>query len=98
MSPTWTSAPFGPYVSSTTTTMDYGKSYAVAKRVDQTIDQWGNLLTMTLFDYSGAVRRQFTNTYSAASALTSHYIRNRLLTATVQEAGVTTTLVTNLYD
>ena len=54
---------------------------------------------MNIFDYgSSTARRTFTNTYSAASALTSRYIRNRLLTATVLEAGVTTTIVTNVYD
>ena len=98
VSTTWTSAAFGPYISSTTTTMNPGTGSAVAKKVDQAIDQWGNLTSMTLYDYSGAVRRTYTNTYLNTSAYTSLYIRNRLSTSSVTEAGVATTLVTNLYD
>ena len=74
VSTAWTSAAFGPYISSTTTTMNPGTGSAVAKRVDQAIDPWGNLMSMTL------------------------YIRNRLWTSSVTEAGVATTLVTILYD
>ena len=46
----------------------------------------------------GAVRRTYTNTYLNSSAYTPLYIRNRLSTSSVTEAGVATTLVTNLYD
>ena len=40
VSSTWTTAAFGPYISSTITTMNPG---GISKRVDQALDGWGNL-------------------------------------------------------
>ena len=99
---TWSNLPmagfaqtFGPYISSTTTTMDPGGANA-AKQVDQSIDQWGNLLTMKLYNSDGSWRRTYTSTY--LSTYGAQYIPNRLVSSTVLEGYVTTTLVTNQYD
>jgi len=68
---TWTQATFGPYISSTTTTMNPGQTYAVSKVVNQTLDQFGNMTQMQVYDYSGALRRTYNNTYLATSAYTA---------------------------
>ena len=70
-----------------------------AKRVDQTQDLWGNLTRMKVYEInSSTVRRQYDQTYLNDSAHTQRYIRNRMIDSKVTEAGVQTTLVTNVYD
>ena len=100
VNPTWETAVangavFGPYISSTTTTMDG----VTAKRVDQTQDMWGNLTHMKLYDInSSTLRRQYDQTYLKDTAHAARYTRNRMVDSKVTEASVTTTLVTNVYD
>ena len=92
VSSTWTTAAFGPYISSTITTMNPG---GISKRVDQALDGWGNLTSMTLYNFNGTVRRTYANTYLAYGA---YHIWDRLASSTVTEVGTTTTLVNNSYD
>ena len=66
---TWSTNNVGPYLSSTTTTMDPGTPYATAKRVDQVVDTWGNMTSVMLYNYDGSTRRTYANTYSTASGL-----------------------------
>jgi RHS repeat-associated protein len=105
---TWTPGTFGPYISSTQTIMNWYTNPAT-KRVDQVIDQFGNLTSMTVYDLGGTVRRTYANTFmsnattsnyytASFSSYFSGYIRDRLLNSKVTEAGVTTLLVSNVYD
>jgi len=95
---TWASAAFGPYISATLTTMNPGITGAVAKKVEQTLDTWGNLTQMKIRDYSNVVRRTYDMTYLSSSNYTSRYIRNRLLTAQVTEGTTVLGLASNNYD
>jgi YD repeat-containing protein len=99
LSPPYSSPFFGPYISKTITTLDVSGT-PVSKQVEQTIDVWGNMTSMKAYDFgvTSAPRRTYTNTYLNTSAYAALYINNRLLTSTVLEGGVTTTLVTNSYD
>lgn len=105
---TWTTDGYGkPYIGVTTTTYDPGAAYAKSKRTEQTLDNFGNMTQMKLFDWglsSGTPRRLYTNTYLSSGSYSSFaspnvYIKNRLLTSTYSEnGGSAITLVQNEYD
>src|SRR5882724_4031063 len=58
------------------------------------------MIADTVYDFnSSSVLRTYANTYLNATACTSLYMRNRLLTSSVTETGGGgATLVTNAYD
>ena len=83
------------YLGAIVTTEDVGTVNQVQKKVTQTLDGWGNITQSETFDYGSLVAaRTYRFTYLSDSNYTSRYIRNRLLTATVNGAS----LVTNMYD
>jgi RHS repeat-associated protein len=95
---TWAQTPTSsnPYISSTLTTLDPGQSYQAQKKTTQTLDQYGNLTQMQLYDFGNlsTPARSYTNTYLTDPNYTSRYIRNRL---TLSYTGATT-LAQNYYD
>ncbi len=95
---TWAQTPtsVNPYISSTLTTLDPGQSYQVQKKTTQTLDQYGNLTGMQLYNFGNlsTPARSYTNTYLTDTNYTSRYIRNRL---TWSYTGATT-LAQNSYD
>ena len=85
---TWaTSASGNPYIDSVTTTQD-----GIASKTTQTIDAYGNLTEQKLYGFTDltAVKRTQALTYLSPIG----YIRNRLLTASVDG----TQMVSNEYD
>ena len=97
----WTTDSVGnPYISTDTATEDEGNPTQIVKQTTQTLDQYGNVTQMKIFDYGfgSTPMRTYTNTYLATSAYTSLYIFNRLLSSTVTDGTHTTTLATNVYD
>jgi len=95
---TWAQTPTSanPYISSTLTTLDPGRSYQAQKKTTQTLDQYGNLTQMQLYNFGNlsTPARSYTNTYLTDPNYTSRYIRNRL---TWSYTGATT-LAQNSYD
>jgi len=95
---TWAQTPTSAnlYISSTLTTLDPGQSYQAQKKTTQTLDQYGNLTTMQLYNFGNlsTPARTYANTYLTDPNYTSRYIRNRL---TWSHIGATT-LVQNYYD
>jgi hypothetical protein len=89
-----------PYVSSVTTTMDPGQSYALQKKTTQTIDAWGNVTSMQIYDWGNlsTPARAYTNTYLTDPNYTSRYIHNRLLTSVLTNVTPNLTLISNIYD
>ena len=93
------------YLSQVKTTLDEGQPWAQATTSTQTLDTYGNVLTLAVSDYNGTTR-SYTNTYS--STLTGGYcgpvqqsfnsVCNRLLKSTLTSGGNSVTLVTNYYD
>jgi hypothetical protein len=94
------------YLNKVTTTLDEGQAWAQTAISTQTLDIYGNVLTLAVSDYNGGATRTYTNTYSTSMSgyCTSpfqgvlNYICNRLVTSTVTTAGNSVTLVTNTYD
>ena len=105
---TWAQdALYRPYISSTVTTLDPNTSNAISKQTTQTLDQFGNVTSMTQYDFPPSnVTRVYNNTYltdapgdhPGGSNYTAEHIYNRLLRSTVTSGGQITTLVHNLYD
>ena len=101
---TWAQTPtsLNPYLGTTVTKLDPGQSYEEDKQTTQTLDQYGNLLTLKAYNFGagavGSLARTYTNTYLGGSNYTSLYIFNRLLTSTVTDGTNTATLVSNAYD
>ena len=99
---TWNQTPtsVNPYIGTTLTTLDGGQSYQAQKKTTQTLDQYGNLLTMQAYDFGNlsTPARTYTNTYLTDSNFTSRHIVNRLTSSTVTDGTRTTTLVTNTYE
>jgi YD repeat-containing protein len=102
---TWARTPTSqnPYIGTTVTKLDPGvQTYEADKKTVQTLDQYGNLLTMQAYNFGsgavGSLARAYTNTYLGSSNYTSRYIFNRLLTSTVTDGTNTAALVTNTYD
>jgi RHS repeat-associated protein len=95
---TWAQTPTSanPYINSTLTTLDPGQSYQAQKKTTQTLDQYGNLTNMQLYDFGNlsTPARSYTNQYLTDTNYTSRYIRNRL---TLSYTGATT-LAQNSYD
>ena len=67
----WTTDPVGnPYVSSVVTTEDYSNATQVQKQTTQTLDQYGNVTQLQVFDYGApggppqtTAARTYANTY-----------------------------------
>ena len=98
---TWTTDPAGnPYIGTALITEDHLNPGEISKKTVQALDQYGNVTQMQIFDYGfgAGAARTYTNTYQSASAYTSLYIFNRLLTSTVTDGTHTTTLANNSYD
>ena len=99
---TWNQTPtsVNPYIGTTLTTLDGGQSYQAQKKTNQTLDQYGNMLTMQVYDFGNlnTPARTYTNTYLSDSNYTSRHIVNRLTSSTVTDGTRTTTLVTNTYE
>jgi hypothetical protein len=101
---TWASDALSrPYIATTVTTLDA----TAQKRSDQVLDQYGNMTSMSLYDFGAATpTRVYNNTYlsdatgghPAGSTYNAQHIHNRLLTSTVTQNSQTTTLVSNSYD
>jgi RHS repeat-associated protein len=91
-----------PYTQAVVNMPDLGeKSGLPDTTTTQTLDIYGNLTQMNVFDYgntSGTPTRTYNLTYLNSSPYPSMYIRNRLTSATVTTSAGTTTLVTNGYD
>ena len=102
----WSSDPAGnPYISLTYGVEDNGTPTSVWKETTQTLDQYGNVTQMQLYNYGtpgsntpGPLARTYTNTYLNSSNYTSRYIFNRMATSTVTDGTHTTTLASNTYD
>jgi hypothetical protein len=64
------------------------------------LDEYGNVTQVRLYDWGtpAQVKKTYAYTYLTDANYTSRYIRNRLVSATVSEGGVTKTLVTNAFD
>ena len=101
---TWAQTPtsLNPYIGTTVTKLNPGQSYEADKQTVQTLDQYGNLLTMQAYNFGagavGSLARTYTNTYLGGTNYTSRYIFNRLLTSTVTDGTNTATLASNSYD
>jgi len=103
---TWAQTPtsLNPYIGTTVTKLDPGQTYEEDKQTVQTLDQYGNLLTMKPYNFGaagggvGTLARTYTNTYLGGSTYTSLYILNRLSTSTVTDGTNTATLISNTYD
>ncbi|HYL35376.1 MAG TPA: hypothetical protein VEV17_05650, partial [Bryobacteraceae bacterium] len=94
-----------PYIWLTYGVEDSGTSTSVWKETTQTLDQYGNVTQMQVYNYGtpgsntpGSLARTYTNTYLNSSNYTSRYIFNRLASSSVTDGTHTTTLVTNSYD
>ena len=98
---TWTADSAGnQYISVDLTTEDDYNPTSIQKQTKQTLDQYGNLTQMQVYNYGNlsTPARTYTNTYVNTSAYTSLYILNRLLTSSVTDGTNTTTLASNTYD
>ena len=89
-----------PYVSQVQTTLNPSSINGRTSKTEQLLDVYGNVSWTKLYDYGNLTTpvRTYTNTYLADPAYTSLYIRNRLLTSTLNDGTNTTTLVSNTYD
>ncbi|MBI2685178.1 MAG: RHS repeat-associated core domain-containing protein [Acidobacteria bacterium] len=106
---TWAQTANGnPYISASEEVIDPAVSgVAKASRVEQTVDDHGNMTQKKQYGYftpggTAPLIRTYTYNYMTGGTYanyTSRHIWNRLLTATVQKpGGAVITLVTNLYD
>jgi RHS repeat-associated protein len=101
---TWAQTPtsLNPYIGTTVTKLDPGQTYEADKQTTQTLDQYGNLLTMQIYNFGsgavGSLARTYTNAYLGGSSYTSRYIFNRLTTSKVTDGTNLTTLASNTYD
>jgi hypothetical protein len=87
------------YLGTAATTLDPGTSYAVQTKTVQSLDTYGNLVQSQLYDYGAtAATRTYTYSYLTSSTYTSRYIRNRLVTGSLQDATGQTSLANNYYD
>jgi RHS repeat-associated protein len=87
------------YLGTAATTLDPGTSNAVQTKTVQSLDTYGNLLQSQLYDYGAtAATRTYTFTYLTSATYTSRYIRNRLVTASVQDAAGQISLGNYTYD
>lgn len=86
-----------PYIGTALVTQDPGQSYQAQKKTEQTLDVWGNLTQVKLYDINSLTTplRTYTNTYLSSSNYTSRHIRNRLLTSAISDGTTSITLVTN---
>jgi RHS repeat-associated protein len=105
----WSQTPtsLNPYISSTLTTLDSGQSYQAQKKTTQTLDQYGNLTQMQVYDFGNlsTPARYYFNYYLTDSNYISRHITNRLTSSFVVNGGGNcatapqcTQLVQNSYD
>ena len=105
---TWAQTPtsVNPYIGTTVTTLDYAQSYQAQKQSTQTLDQYGNLATMQVYDFGNlsTPARYYFNYYVTDSNYISRHITNRLSSSyavngsNCSTASQCTTLVSNSYD
>ncbi len=102
--PTWTTDAIGhPYISSTSTVVDPGTANAKTSKSDQTIDIYGNVTQMKMYDYADLVNPARTYNYTYLHQTSSQYVPlhifHRVKTVTVQKnGGSVITLAQNTYD
>ncbi len=105
----WSQTPnsLNPYISSTTTKLDPGQTYEADKQTTQTLDQYGNVSLMQVFNFGagsvGSLARTYNNSYlyqnsTVGTHYTPLYIFNRLQTSTATDGTNTAALVSNTYD
>ncbi len=91
---TWSQTPtsLNPYISAKTKVMNPGSSNQQSALSTQTLDQYGNATGAVVYPYNNTSTplRTYANTYLSASAYTSNYIFNRLVTTNLTTGGVTT--------
>src|SRR5258708_39650818 len=95
-----TSTSGNPYINATVTTPDWGQPSQIQKQTTQTLDQYGNLTQMQVYNFGNLSTpvRTYTNTYLTSSSYTSRYMFNRLRQSTVTDQTNTTTLSYVYYD
>ena len=94
---TWAQDPaLNPYVGTAVNTIDVGQSYQKQSKTEQTLDAYGNVTQSKLYDYGNLVTpaRTVVATYLDNANYTPRYIRNRLLTSSLNGQ----TMVSNTYD
>ena len=87
------------YLASVITSLENGQQM----KTEQTVDADGNVTERKVYDYGqgspGALMRTYTTSFVTDGNYTSRYMRNRVLSGTVTQAGQPTlTLVQLLYD
>lgn len=105
---TWARTPtsLNRYIGTTVTNLSPGAPWEADKQTTQTLDQYGNVLTVQAYNFGprgggvGSLARTTTNTYlyQSNSTYASYYILNRLVSSTVTDGANTATLVSNTYD
>jgi hypothetical protein len=88
------------YVAALLKTIDYGKPTQKQSRIDQAMDVYGNIIETREYDFSiGSVWNHATVRILRHTYLNSGFIRNRLVTTTVQRGNEPVIpLVSNTYD
>ena len=97
----WAQSPNGnPYIASVLNTLDVGAAFQKQSKVEQIIDDAGNLTQTKQYDFGNLATpaRTYNQTYLTSSAYTNRHIRDRLLTSSVTGGGSTISLVTRTYD
>lgn len=90
-----------PFVSQVTTSLDVDTSTPTVKRMEQSLDAYGNVTSINQYDYglSGSATRTYNSLYLKTLSYDNVFIRNRLLNSSVTVGtGPPLTLVTNQYD
>lgn len=98
---TWTTDGVGnPYISATTTRVDYQQAWQDQTTTTQTLDNWGNVTQNAVTDYANFAEstRTYSNAYIVDANYTSRHIMNRLLQTVVSDGTHSATLATNYYD
>ncbi len=100
---TWTrdnSPSANPYISQVTSAPDQNYTPSTQMTTQQTLDGYGNVTLMKIFDYGNHTTpmRTYTNTYLDSGYCSTYHICNRLLASQVTDGTNSLTLVTNTYD
>jgi RHS repeat-associated protein len=96
---TWALDPSGvAYIGAELTTWNPGSAYAAQTKTTQTLDAYGNLLQLSVYDYGNlsTPARIYSYTYLTDASYTSRYIRNRLRQVSISNIGVPVLSIT--YD
>jgi len=99
---TWAQTPTSanPYIGTIVATLNTSTSYQISKMTTQTLDRYGNLTDMQVYDFGNfsTPARTYHNTYLTSSNYTSRYMFNRLRASTVTDGTRTATLSQIYYD